>query len=218
MCTDFQWILVAKLAAIALGLSASAAAAPAGGLPTEKDLRSVRLETVLKNLDSGLGAVVVGSAVLDQEIEKLRAEGPEVLPVLTMKLPELKGIGTSVAADLLSEACYEPAVPALLSALESDAFPGIRAKILGVDPKKHLQQALFNVARGIAVPGIVERLFDSQSNISQGFLIGLLARIDTPEASAAIRRFYAKDLSPRRLWWSPPIRAFSSRAQRAENY
>jgi hypothetical protein len=169
-------------------------------------LRRLRIEAALKNLDSG--PAVMKSTFREHEVEKLRAEGPKALPILTRKLPGLRGIAASTAADLLGAARYEPAVPALLSALESNPSPSLWSIILSIDPKEHVQKALLNMARGAHVPQIVEKLFDPRTSNSHGSLIALLAKIDSPEAFSAIRRFYDKDPYPRRLWWSPPDPSF----------
>ena len=126
-----------------------------------------------------------------EEFRKLIAENPTVLSTLTEQIPVAKRFTSmAVLADMVAEAGYRPAVPALIQALKRYSAPLWAIQTQGYDAEASTFAALRTLAGPETVPALREALLDGKARPeARRRFLELLADLDTPEAFAAVQDF-----------------------------
>jgi hypothetical protein len=147
-------------------------------------------------------------------VAELQGLGPDALPIAAAALPELSAEAVLVVAQLVQEARYEPAAPALAALLESRHPPAERRRGLpAVDPaprgdaesweETQLALALAAIA-GPQQVGVVARYANVDWPLACRDSLAALGRIGTPAALAAIDRALASPPPSGQPWYRPP--------------
>jgi hypothetical protein len=127
-----------------------------------------------------------------EDFRKLIAEDPAVLASVAEQIPVAKKYSSlAVLADMVAEAGYRPAVPALIQAMKRHAAVLWSIQTRDYDAEASILSALRSLAGPETVPVLAEALLDGNARPkARRQFLELLADLDTPEAFAAIQAFH----------------------------
>ena len=131
------------------------------------------LALVTAPVDGEAGAVVLacGAAAIDDEVQALRAQRPELVVVVVAPSDDRHTVRTALAAGAdgyVSEACIESSLPSTVRAAAAGqvCVPRAAREVLGVPSFSHREkQVLCLVARGFTNGQIARRLYLAESTV-----------------------------------------------------
>lgn len=149
---------------------------------------SARVEDLLAKSEQ---APIPDPVSIREEFRKLIAENPAALSILTEQIPVAKRFTSmAVLADMVAEAGYRPAAPALIQALRRYSAPLWALRTEGYDAEASTFAALRTLSGPETVPALREALLDGKARPeARRRFLELLADLDTPEAFAAVQDF-----------------------------
>lgn len=165
---------------------------------------AARIESLLNQLEQ---APIPDPVSIRADFRRLIAEDPAALPALTERIPIAKRFTSmAVLADMVAEAGYRPAAPALIQAMKRYSAPLWSLKTQGYDAEASTFAALRALSGPETVPALREALLDEKARPeARRRFLGLLADLDTQEAFAAIQDFQksAEDMDSTKLKVEP---------------